>query len=279
MTGRLRDRWLPIGWSILLHAGIVAALAWGLWHFEREPPPPQQLAIEATVVDARSLSSGERREQQERERRAQLERAARERADAQARAQEARRRAKAEAEQRAEAERQAAANREAERQAQARRREEAERRTREDAERRAALERAAAERAAAARAAVEARQRAEREAREVELRRGIEAEERARTAAASGLRAQWVAQIAARIQRAWIQPPAARPGIDCVLHMTQVPGGEVVNVRIGECNGDAAVRQSIEAAAYRASPLPSPPDPALFERNLEVRFRPQVEAG
>jgi colicin import membrane protein len=40
------------------------------------------------------------------------------------------------------------------------------------------------------------------------------------------------------------------------------------------CNGDETVRQSIEAAVYRASPLPPPPDPALFERNLEIRFKP-----
>jgi colicin import membrane protein len=56
--------------------------------------------------------------------------------------------------------------------------------------------------------------------------------------------------------------------------VTQVPGGEVTNVRVGTCNGDQAVRDSIEAAVYRASPLPPPPDPALFERNLELTFKP-----
>jgi hypothetical protein len=35
------------------------------------------------------------------------------------------------------------------------------------------------------------------------------------------------------------------------------------------------VRQSIEDAVYRASPLPQPSDPALFERNLVVTFRPE----
>jgi colicin import membrane protein len=46
-------------------------------------------------------------------------------------------------------------------------------------------------------------------------------------------------------------------------------------VQVGRCNGDEAVRQSIEAAVYRASPLPEPPDPALFERNLVVKFAPR----
>src|SRR5436853_214715 len=66
----------------------------------------------------------------------------------------------------------------------------------------------------------------------------------------------------------------ARRGIQCVLNVTQVPGGEVTQVSIGECNGDQAVRESIEAAVYRASPLPPPPDPALFDRNLKINFKP-----
>ena len=47
-----------------------------------------------------------------------------------------------------------------------------------------------------------------------------------------------------------------------------------VAVRVLACNGDDTVRQSIEAAVLRASPLPVPPDPSLFERNIEVRFKP-----
>lgn len=93
-------------------------------------------------------------------------------------------------------------------------------------------------------------------------------------ARAGGLGVQWAAAIQARIQRAWIRPPAARAGLDCTVAVTQVPGGEVVAVRVLSCNGDETVRQSIEAAVYRASPLPPPPDPSLFERNLEVRFKP-----
>jgi colicin import membrane protein len=58
------------------------------------------------------------------------------------------------------------------------------------------------------------------------------------------------------------------------VYVTQVPGGTVTNVKIGACNGDAAVQQSITLAVYRASPLPAPPDPSLFERNLQLEFAP-----
>ena len=85
--------------------------------------------------------------------------------------------------------------------------------------------------------------------------------------------AMWRA-FAIRIQNAWIKPPSARVGVDCLVEVTQVPGGEVTSAKVTQCNGDAAVRQSIENAVYRASPLPDPPDPALFQRNFAFRFKP-----
>ena len=39
--------------------------------------------------------------------------------------------------------------------------------------------------------------------------------------------------------------------------------------------GDEVVVRSIEAAVYRSSPLPLPPDPQLFERNLRFTFKPE----
>jgi colicin import membrane protein len=58
------------------------------------------------------------------------------------------------------------------------------------------------------------------------------------------------------------------------VRVTQVPGGEVVAAVVSTCNGDEAVRESIVAAVLRASPLPAPPAPELFERTLVIRFRP-----
>ena len=94
-------------------------------------------------------------------------------------------------------------------------------------------------------------------------------------AVAGGLKAQYVAMIQARIQRNWIRPASARPGLKCTIRVTQIPGGEVVGATLGTCNGDDAVRQSIVSAVLRSSPLPTPPDPSLFERNLVVEFVPE----
>jgi colicin import membrane protein len=142
---------------------------------------------------------------------------------------------------------------------------------------------AEAKQAADARQAAEAKQAADakraaeeraRQDREAELRKQLADEERVAAVQSGPLRDRYIALLRNKIQNAWIKPPSATPGVDCLVQVTQVPGGEVTGARVTQCNGDAAVRQSIENAVYRASPLPDPPDPALFERNLSLRFRP-----
>jgi colicin import membrane protein len=299
-------RWSPLLKSLAVHGVILALLGSGWWMVRREPPAQQVLAIEATVVDARDVGLGKPRRAPpapaparepepappppepapqpspdvEREAEAQRERAAAEKAAAEKAADDKVARERELVAKRAEAERReadaarAAEKKEAERKAAEKARAESERKLAEKkAAEREAAEKKEAERKAAdkARADADAKQRAEHEA---ELRRQLAAEERAMAARAGGLGVQWAAAIQARIQRAWIRPASARAGLDCTVAVTQVPGGEVVAVRVLSCNGDDTVRQSIEAAVYRASPLPPPPDPSLFERNLEVRFKP-----
>ena len=92
----------------------------------------------------------------------------------------------------------------------------------------------------------------------------------------AGLLDEYIRLIENRIQQNWIRPASAVPGLECVVNVTQIPSGDVIDVRIGQCNGDEAVVRSIEAAVIRASPLPRPPVPALFERNLQVVFHPEA---
>jgi colicin import membrane protein len=134
-----------------------------------------------------------------------------------------------------------------------------------------AAERAATAAAEKRKADADAKLRA---AREADLARELAAEEQRTGAVNAGLQARYAAEIRARVERAWNRPPTARPGLHCTVTVMQVPGGTVTNVKIGTCNGDAAVQQSITLAVYRASPLPAPPDPSLFERNLTLEFAP-----
>lgn len=110
--------------------------------------------------------------------------------------------------------------------------------------------------------------------REAELRARLAAEEHADALRASGAVASWTQNIRGKVERAWLRPPSVTAALDCIVRVTQVPGGEVVRVEIQACNGDASARESIEAAVYRASPLPQPVDASLFERIIEFRFHP-----
>lgn len=83
--------------------------------------------------------------------------------------------------------------------------------------------------------------------------------------------------IRQRVMSRWAMPASATAGIECIAHIKQLPGGEVISVRIGRCNGDAAVRRSIMAAIQRASPLPTPRDPSVFDREIQLEFRPKDE--
>jgi colicin import membrane protein len=258
MVQRASDRWIAIALSVLLHGALLAALVYGWLMFREQrraaPTPP----IVATVVDARTLKGLEQPTppedvgppQPSPEERAQREQA--EQVRRQAEEQKA-------AEERAAADKAAAERAVAEK----------------AAAEKAAAARAAAEKAAAKAAAERARQEEQdRRDREADLKRSLVAEEHADAARNGAALASWRSMITAKITRAWLRPPTAKVGIDCMLNVTQVPGGDVTQVNIGECNGDQAVRDSIEAAVYRASPLPPPPDPALFDRSLQIRFKP-----
>ncbi len=293
--------------SVLLHGLLVGGMLLATYIASQQHMPAlQPIPIDAVVVDSQVLHAAQRaqteRAEQEvaRARAAAEAKAAAEQADADARA-AAEAEAKAasqeamQAAKRAEVAADSAARAQAAEQAktaQAERRAEADKAAAAAHAEAAALNarRAAeAQKAAEAKQAADARQAAEvkqaadakraaddraKQDREAELRRQLADEEHVSAVQSGPLRDRYITLLRNKIQNAWIKPPSATPGVDCIVQVTQVPGGEVTVARVTQCNGDAAVRQSIENAVYRASPLPDPPDPALFERNLSLRFRP-----
>jgi colicin import membrane protein len=287
----IQGRWRAIALSLLVHSCIVAAAVLGWFTYKHKPPPVTTLAIQATVVDSKALRNAaplpapapeptpepapepapepepppveeqgppkpdpaeiERKQEEERLAQEKLEQ---QKLEEQKKVQELK--------EREEAEKQAAAKAAAEKAA-----------TEKAAADKKAAEKKKADEAAAAKKAADEKARV---AREAELRRSLEAEERGNAMRNSDEAARWHASIVAKIQRAWIKPPSARAGVTCIVSVSQVPGGEVTNVRVNSCSvDDAALRQSVENAVLAASPLPPPPDPALFERNLELTFAPQ----
>jgi colicin import membrane protein len=286
MPGFLREHSWSIAFSVLLHGLLAAALVFAaLISINRSTPTKVPLPIDAVVIDSQVLHAAQRELADRAEKEVARARAAEEqqRAAKQAEATAAADAEKAAAEAVREADAQKAAAKHSEELAQAKRAEDAKRadetKRAEDAKRAEQAKRAEeAKRAELAKQAEDAKRAADAKAkaeREAELRRQLADEEHASAVEASPARAQYIARLASRIQNAWLKPPSARAGLDCIVNITQLPGGTVANAVVSQCNGDAAARQSIENAVYRASPLPPPPDPALFERNLVIHFHPE----
>jgi len=105
------------------------------------------------------------------------------------------------------------------------------------------------------------------------------AEEEARKAAErqrrlDRLRPQYVSAIAGKVERNWLRPSGVGEGAQCVVLVTQGPGGVVLDVQTKGCTGGDLFRQSVEKAVWKADPLPEPSDPELFERQIEFTFEP-----
>ncbi|MEA3175524.1 MAG: colicin import rane protein [Gammaproteobacteria bacterium] len=296
MPGFLREHSWSLAFSVLLHAALAAAfLVAALITVNKTLPTVLPLPVDGVVVDSQVLSAAQKtltdRAEQEaarakaaadaraaaeaavKEKAAADQKQAQDEADAQAKAKVA---AQVSAAKSAAAAEQARADdakkraAEADQAAAAKRAQDAQRA--EDAKR-AEQQKREAEAKAADDAKKAADQRAKSE-REAELKRQLAEEERVSAVQSGPLRDQYIAQLQNRIQRAWIRPPSARVGLDCLVQVTQVAGGEVTSAQVTQCNGDTAARQSIENAVYRASPLPSPPDPALFMKTFSFRFHP-----
>ena len=255
MSPFLRQHPIAVLLSTLLHVALALALTVGLDPSgrRRAAMPVEQVAIQATVVDEsliqQELERLERLEQEELRQQQEAERQAREQAEAARRELEEEEQRLVAARQDREAEERLALDREAE--AERQRQAEAERQRQE---------------------AAVARQRAEMES---ELQQALALEEDRRRAEEAGYLDEYIRLIENRIQQSWIPPASAMAGLECVVNVTQIPSGDVVDVRVGRCNGDDAVIRSIEAAVLRASPLPRPTIASLFERNLEVVFNPE----
>jgi len=78
--------------------------------------------------------------------------------------------------------------------------------------------------------------------------------------------------IKEKVQRSWIRPSASRASLSCTVKVRLIPGGEVVEVKIIRSSGNAAFDRSVEAAVFKASPLPVPTDPEVMDKFRSITF-------
>jgi colicin import membrane protein len=260
-------------WSLALHVAVAAVIAIGLpWRVERPRVPVAAAApIQGVIIDQAAIE----RERAAREEAARQERQQQQRAERQRREAAEQQRVAAQREQQRIADVQRVRDEDARKEAERVAAEKAAQQRREEQARAEREAQAKREREEADKRARELAEQRRRQAAEAELQAQVAAEAEANAARQAGLYDQYIRAIESKIKQEWNRPLSARPGLDCLVRVVQVPTGDVMSVEVGTCNGDDAVRRSIEQAVRDASPLPKPPHPSLFDRNLNVTFRPE----
>jgi colicin import membrane protein len=121
------------------------------------------------------------------------------------------------------------------------------------------------------------RAQAERESR-LRAQADQEARSRAAEAAAGAARsraqADWIDKIRIRIRNNINLPPDIPGNPEAVFDLVQLPTGEIIDVKLRKSSGVPAYDNAVQRAILKSSPLPKPNPSDLFQRNLELRFRP-----
>lgn len=115
-------------------------------------------------------------------------------------------------------------------------------------------------------------QRARAEAQE-RLREQLQAEQ----ASAENKRglAEYTDKIIRKIRPNVALPPGIQGNPEARFDVTQLPSGDVLEVKLVRSSGNPALDAAVERAIRKSSPLPKPAQPEIFKRVLNIKYRPQ----
>ena len=111
--------------------------------------------------------------------------------------------------------------------------------------------------------------------RDAERREAAARQQAIAAAARDRALAAWFDKIRAKIRGNILLPSDMSGNPEAIFDVTQLPTGEVISIRLRQSSGHKGYDDAVERAILKSSPLPKPDQPNLFERQLELRFRPQ----
>ena len=89
----------------------------------------------------------------------------------------------------------------------------------------------------------------------------------------TSLQTQWLAAIQAAVTQSWLRPDNLPKDVVCPVDITQIPGGQVINVHVeSSCPYDEVGRKSMVNAVMRAQPLPYHGYEKVFRRQITLKF-------
>lgn len=121
------------------------------------------------------------------------------------------------------------------------------------------------------------REERQRQASDTQARLAAQAEAEQRAAASQRGLADYTNKIRIRIKSNLTLPPNIQGNPEAVFEVTQLPTAEILAVKLRRSSGNPALDAAIERAIRKSSPLPKPDDPSLFQRTLEIKYKPFEE--
>ena len=89
--------------------------------------------------------------------------------------------------------------------------------------------------------------------------------------------ADYASKIRGKVRGNIVLPPNIQGNPEAIFEVSQLPTGEVLAVKLKRSSGNSGLDAAIERAILKSSPLPKPDDPALFQRTLEIKYKPFEE--
>lgn len=86
--------------------------------------------------------------------------------------------------------------------------------------------------------------------------------------------ADYLGRIRGKIRGNIVLPPDIKGNPEAVFEVTQLPSGEVISVKVKKSSGNPALDTAVERAILKSSPLPKPEQSDLFDRLLNIPYRP-----
>ncbi len=86
--------------------------------------------------------------------------------------------------------------------------------------------------------------------------------------------ADYIGRIRGKIKSNIILPADIKGNPEAVFDVVQFPSGEILSVRLKKTSNHAGYDAAVERAILKSSPLPKPERGDLFERELNLKFRP-----
>ena len=88
---------------------------------------------------------------------------------------------------------------------------------------------------------------------------------------------EYTGRIRAKIRANILVPDGIAGNPEAVFDVVQLPTGDILSAKLRKSSGHAGYDAAVERAILKSSPLPKPTEPGLYQRELELRFRPREQ--